>query len=88
MPQFQAVLATHGQDAKPVWVTEFGWSTANVSDSSRGTWLRDAVSIARGWSNVRGVGAYTLHQSQFAEYGLLTTSGSPTLSWNAYVGAQ
>ena len=88
VPQFQAVLAAHGQASKPIWITEFGWSTANVSDATRATWFRDAVTIARGWSNVRGLGAYTLHQSQFAEYGLLTTSGAATQSWNAYVAAQ
>jgi hypothetical protein len=88
VPQFQAELARHGQAAKPIWVTEFGWSTAKVADATRATWFTDAVRIARGWTNVRALGAYTLHQSQFAEYGLLTTTGAATLSWTAYVAAQ
>jgi hypothetical protein len=88
VPQFQADLGNHGQATKPIWVTEFGWSTANVPDATRATWFTDAVTIARGWTNVRGLGAYTLHQSQFAEYGLLTTAGTATLSWTAYVAAQ
>jgi len=88
VPQFTATLASHGQSGKPIWLTEMGWSTAAVSDATRATYLRDAVTIARTWPNVRGMGVYTLHQSQFPTYGLLSTSNVPTLSWNAYVAAQ
>jgi hypothetical protein len=88
VPQFQAVLAAHDQASKPLWVTEFGWSTAKVTDATRATWFSDAVRIARGWSNVRGLAAYTIRQSQFAEYGLITASGGVTQSWAAYAAAQ
>jgi aryl-phospho-beta-D-glucosidase BglC (GH1 family) len=88
VPQFTSVLSGHGDAAKPIWITEMGWSTGSVSDATRATYLRDAVAIARTWTNVRGLGAYTLHQSQFATYGLLTTSGAATLSWTAYAAAQ
>lgn len=87
VPQFQSDMASHGQD-KPIWVTEFGWSTDNVSDATRATWFTSAVSIARTWTGVRGLGAYTLHQSQDLQYGLLTSTGTATLSWTAYVAAQ
>lgn len=87
VPQFQSVLAEHGQSAKPIWITEMGWPTTTVSDTTRAVYLRDAVAIARTWSNVKGVAVYTLHQSQFAAYGLLTTTNAPTASWDGYVAA-
>jgi hypothetical protein len=88
VPQFTKVMADNGQPAKPIWITEMGWSTADVSDATRATYLPAATTIARGWTNVRALDVYTLHQSQYAEYGLLTTSGTPTLSWTAYAAAQ
>ena len=88
VPAFTGVLSANGEPSKPIWITEMGWSTAKVSDATRATYLRDATTIARGWTNVRGMAAYTLHQSQYAAYGLLTTSGTATRSWSAYVAAQ
>ena len=87
VPQFTAKLAAHGQASKPIWLTEMGWGTDRVSDATRATYLQQAVPIARAWPNVRGMGAYTIHQSQFPTYGLLTTSNQPTQSWNAYAAA-
>jgi hypothetical protein len=87
VPQFRTVLSAHGHESRPSWITEFGWSTAKVSDATRATWYRDAVAIARGWTGVPGLGAYTIRQSQFAEYGLITTGGSLTASWTAYAAA-
>jgi hypothetical protein len=88
VPQFTKVLTAHGQAAKPIWITEMGWSTGDVSDAVRATYLRDSVGIVRGWSNVRAMAAYTIHQSQFGAYGLLTLANAPTLSWTAYAAAQ
>jgi hypothetical protein len=88
VPQFRTILANHGQGSKPIYITEFGWSTANVSDATRAQWYRDAVAIADGWTGVPGLGAYTIRQSQFAEYGLVTTTGAVTASWTAYAAAK
>ena len=88
VPQFTKVLTAHGQADKPIWITEMGWSTGDVSDAVRATYLRDSVGIVRGWSNVRAMAAYTIHQSQFGAYGLLTLTNTPTLSWTAYAAAQ
>lgn len=87
-PQFTAALASHGQSGKPLYITEMGWSTGDVSDATRAQYLRDATAIARTWSNVRGMGAYTIRQSQFATYGLRDLGYNPTLSWTAYAAVQ
>jgi aryl-phospho-beta-D-glucosidase BglC (GH1 family) len=85
VPQFKTEMGNHGT-VKPIWITEFGWGTDRVSDSTRATWFQSAVTIARGWTGVQGVAAYTLLQSQFSQYGLIRTDGSTTASWRAYDG--
>jgi len=88
VPQFTRVLDAHGQGSKPIYITEMGWSTGDVSDATRATYLKDAVGIARTWTNVRGLAAYTIRQTQFATYGLRTSTYQPTLSWTAYASVQ
>ena len=75
VPQFRQEMARHGQ-TKPIWITEMGWPTDKVSDSTRATYYKQAVTIARSWTGLRAMGAYTLHQSQFPTYGLLRTDDS------------
>jgi hypothetical protein len=86
VPQFRKVMASHG-GVKPIWITEMGWSTDRVTDATRAGYMATAVSIARGWSGVRAMAAYTLHQSQFRTYGLLRTDGTATDTWTGYAAA-
>jgi polysaccharide biosynthesis protein PslG len=81
--QFKKEMANHGQ-SKKIWITEMGWSTAQVSDSTRATYYKQAVAIAKNWTSVKAMAAYTLHQSQFPAYGLLRVDNSTTASWRAY----
>jgi hypothetical protein len=87
VPRFTTAMASHGQ-SKSIYITEMGWSTEDVTDATRAGYLPEAVSIVRSWSNVRGMAAYTVRQSQSSLFGLITTSGTPTLSWTAYAAAQ
>ena len=86
VPRFTAEMKRHGQH-KPIWITEFGWPLSKVSDSTRARYFAQAVAIARGWSNVRGVAAYTMHQSQFSAYGLIRPDNTATESWRGYDAA-
>lgn len=86
VPEFRREMQRHGQD-KAIWITEFGWSTNQVSDSLRARYFAQAVAIAKTWTTVRGVAAYTLHQTQFPAYGLIRPDGSTTASWRAYDAA-
>jgi Cellulase (glycosyl hydrolase family 5). len=87
VPQFNGVMAAHGQ-SKPIWITEMGWSTAQVSDATRATYMKTAVAIARSWSNLRGFAAYTIRQTQYLQYGMITSGGAETLTWKAYASVQ
>lgn len=84
--QFKKEMANHGQ-SKPIWITEMGWSTAQVSDATRATYYKQAVAIAKNWTGVKAMAAYTLHQSQFPAYGLLKKDNTTTASWRAYDAA-
>ena len=88
VPQFNGVLAAHGQAHKPIFITEMGWSTRDVSDRTRGRYLQEATAIARDWTNVPAMGAYTIRQTQFATFGLRTRTYAPTASWAAYAAVQ
>jgi hypothetical protein len=85
VPAFAREMARHGS-SRPIWITEFGWPTWKVSDVTRARYFRQAVAIAKGWTNVRAVAAYTFRRSQSREFGLVGST-STTASWRAYVAA-
>jgi hypothetical protein len=83
----QQVLSEHGDDGTPIWITEMGWSTAQVPDSVRADYYRRAVQIVRADPRVRSFCAFELNQgddSTGPETGLIAPNGSPTASWDAY----
>jgi polysaccharide biosynthesis protein PslG len=86
VPMFMREMARHHQQ-KPIWITEFGWSTSVVSDATRARFYAQAVAIARQWWDVRGVAAYTIHQSQYLQYGLIRRDNTATASWRSYAAA-
>ncbi len=81
------VLGAHGDGAKLLYLTEFGWNTDNVADSTRAGYMRDAVAIIRQYNYIRAASAYTISQGDYPGYGLVTTSGVETASWQAYATA-
>jgi hypothetical protein len=84
--QAQAILSAHGDGGKPIWVTEMGWSQGDISDEVRATYFRSAVNLVRARPNVAAFCAYTLdQQGDDAQFGLIATNGTPTLSWTAYI---
>ena len=80
-------LAAHGDGAKLLYITEFGWSTDNVSDATRAGYMRDAVGIIRQYNYVKTASVYTISQGDYAGYGLVTTGGVETATWQAYATA-
>jgi hypothetical protein len=87
LTQLHGALAAHGEGAKPLYVTEFGWSTDDVPDATRATYLRQAVAIMREYPYVRAASVYTINQADYPSYGLVTTAGVETVSWQAYAAA-
>ena len=45
--QTTQLMATYGDSQKPIWITEMGWSTNDVSDWTRAAYLARAVSMVR-----------------------------------------
>lgn len=82
-----ATLAAHGDGAKPIYATEFGWSTDDVSNAQRATYMREAVAIMRTIPGLRAAAAYTINAADYPAFGLITASGTETATWGAYTAA-
>lgn len=91
----ESVLRHHGAGAKPMWITELGWSTCNArpdctTQHDQAQWLADAFSLVRGrYSHfVRAVFVYHLDDFAVApddredHYGLLSLGGAPKPAWS------
>jgi hypothetical protein len=84
VPQMEQEMAKHGDPNKPIWITEMGWPTSEVRESTRALYLRQAVDLARSWPYVKAVCPYVLDQVDDQSYGLVSSTGSATLSWRSY----
>ena len=79
------ILAAHGDAEKPIWVTEMGWSTQDITDLQRADYLARAVQLVRDRPGVVAFCAYGLNQGDdFPDSGLVDAHGLPTASWDAY----
>jgi polysaccharide biosynthesis protein PslG len=91
-----AELVAHGDGAKPLWVTEIGWSTCSgaegcVSEAQQASYLKEFLRLARTtWSSyVRAVFVYDLRDSasrpddREAWFGLLAPDLSPKPAWQS-----
>ncbi len=77
----QTALATHGMADKPIWITEIGWATTNLTPEARAahfTELRQMI-VERPW--IAGGVAYTIHPEYRADMAMLETP-----SWDAWRG--
>ena len=82
----QAIMAEHG-DTSQIWITEMGWSTAQVQDSTRADYYRRAVQLVRADPQIAAFCAFELNQGDDSTApvdGLVATDGMGTASWSAY----
>jgi hypothetical protein len=83
--QTMQIMAQYNQQNKPIWITEMGWSTNDVSDAIRAAYLRRAVDMVRGWPQVAQFQVYLQNQADGApDMGLVTPQGNLTNSWLAF----
>jgi hypothetical protein len=54
----ERTMAEHGEPNKPIWITEMGWSTSEVSHTTRVTYLKRAIALVRSWPYVRAFCVY------------------------------
>ena len=99
VPAVRDVMLRYGDD-KPLWLTEFGWSTCNyrggpswancVDESTQATYLRDAFAQLRSWPYVPVAVWFNLRATtsdpadRVGNYGLLRYDGSPKPSYAAF----
>ncbi len=83
----RAAMAAHGDGAKPLYATEFGWSTDDVSDAQRADYMREAVAIMRTIPGLRAAAAYTINAADYPSFGLITAAGAETTTWKSYTAA-
>lgn len=88
-------IALNAGIAKPIWITEVGWSTSPraphaISDATQATYMREAISRAIGeWgSYVQKIFLFSWYRSDgipnsVRNYGLLDRSGIPKPAWRA-----
>ena len=85
LDQSRQILVAHGDSEKPIWVTEMGWSTQDITDLQRADYLVRAVQLVRARPDVVAFCAYGLNQGDdFPDSGLVSANGMPTASWDAY----
>ena len=92
MPQVRATLLRKGE-RKPIWLTEFGWSTCTtrgqaayhncVDENTQAEWLELAFSYMRNWDYVPMAAAFNLEDTsddtgdRVENYGLMHNDGTP-----------
>lgn len=91
LPAFRALMVAHGDGAKRIWVTEYGFPTAAdpdaVTESDQATYLKQAISIARGYGWVGPFFVYNWRDDATQDYGLLHADGSPKPAYRVFVHA-
>jgi len=90
------IMEAHGDGDKPIWVTELGWTTAGVGESSwltvtpqqQADYLTGAWRRAREWPWLQVFTVWNLSQGlpptdEMAGYSLLDESGEPKAAYDA-----
>jgi hypothetical protein len=99
IPKVRSVMARHG-DWRPMWLTEFGWSTSTtrnagaqnngVDESTQASDVADAIGLLPRWPYVETAIYYNLvnttddRASRYGNYGLIRRDGSRKLAFAAY----
>lgn len=99
VPAVREVLASHG-DAKPLWLTEFGWSTANirggqtwengVSDAVQASYLEQAYATMGTWDDIAAGVWFNLSDTRNGsselvnQFGLLRLDGTEKPAFAAF----
>jgi hypothetical protein len=97
--EVRRLMSAHG-DERPIWLTEFGWSTnsnvlhplGGVSEAVQATYLGDAFELLEAYSYVQVAIVYNLRNNYWADdadnwddqLGLLRTDFSPKLAYAVF----
>ena len=96
VPSIHKLMSDHGDGAKGIWLTEFGFSTCGngdrwcVSDADQAEYIKDSFRIARRWDYVKAALVYNLRNKGTSpsgledQFGMLHRDFSPKPAWAAY----
>ncbi|MEQ1651635.1 MAG: M10 family metallopeptidase C-terminal domain-containing protein [Hyphomicrobium sp.] len=75
------VMVAHGDAAKAMWFTEFGWSSSSAwggagNAATQAAFLDEALAIIDGWEFVDAAIAYRLFDGQGEEFGMRNADGT------------
>jgi hypothetical protein len=96
IPWIHQIMENHGDGAKGVWLTEFGFSTCGqgdrwcVGDQQQAEYIKDSFRIARRWDYVKAALVYNLRNKgtnpsgREDQFGMLNRDFSPKPAWAAF----
>ena len=99
IPWIREVMRRAGDD-KPIWLTEFGWSTCSdaipeecVSAETQATYLKEAYCLVQTFPYVEAALLYNLRNNggnamdKESNFGLLARDFTPKLAWDSFTAA-
>jgi hypothetical protein len=88
LQQMESTMASLGEPYKPMWITEVGWSTRQMSESTRASYFEQATSLLSSYPYVVAFDVYNLNQAEDQpDMGLTAADGQATTSWTRYTAA-
>jgi hypothetical protein len=86
LQDMHAALVNFGEPNKPIWITEAGWSTKDVTDATRATYMQQAVNMLPStYPFVERFQAFALNQAEdMPDMGMISGTGAATQTWTSY----
>jgi len=69
------IMESHGQSARPLWITEWGWSSAEIGEQGQAMYLKKSLEMLRSRFNYVSLAVYFLDWDRPPQYffGLFTS---------------
>jgi hypothetical protein len=96
VPWIRGIMQKHGDGGKPIWLTEFGFSSCRTGDrwcvttAEQARYVAESFRVAAGWSYVRGATVYNLRNKgseptdREAQFGLVRRDFTPKPAFRAF----
>jgi polysaccharide biosynthesis protein PslG len=97
VPWIHAIMQRHGDGRKPIWLTEFGFSSCRTGDrwcvtrTQQARYVAESFRVAADWPFVKGATVYNLRNKgseatdREAQFGLVERDFAPKPAYGAFV---